>query len=73
MASWKTLAFHNTRIRKRRSVYRNLSAPLDPPKLAWDLMDYDRKEINAFKEQERRARQYVQVISQSDNIKRDVE
>ena len=64
MASWKTIAFLQTRPRKksRSSVWVDLNAAVEPPRLFYDIVDVSFKERKAFSEQQDFARRFVQIV-----------
>lgn len=67
MASWKTIAFLQTKPRKnrRRSVFVDLKAPMEQPKIFYDIADITFRERQAFLAQQERGRRYVQIIELS--------
>ena len=64
MASWKTIAFLQTKRRKnrRRSVFVDLKIPVERPRIFYDIADVTFKERQAFLAQQERGRKYVQII-----------
>ena len=67
MASWKTIAFLQTKPKKARSrsVFVDLKAPVERPRIFYDIADVTFRERQAFLAQQERGRRYVQIIELS--------